>query len=591
MTRQRMGRSGDRHGGRGGRHVQRSHPGVKLLRLARDRRGPDSTGDGESARVTPRWTAEEAAFLQELGIPPSRLEAVGHLLLERVAVSAPAAPAGSLERLQERVAARMAMGAESKDGLAKQGAGSRRSFRGRPVAQGALASSRPWLVAAAVLAAAGLLVWTNPAVVQAALEHIARWLPGAGFVREEGAKVRALREPVSVPVAWLGPGPDRLTVESVVALPELTEVRIRMGGDGASGTRGGTNREGEGERDGSDELMHGWALQLPDGTVLTPKVVSWGPDDPLYLWFPPLPTGIAEVTLAHEPDLRLPLVLVDGARAGRAAMDPDAWSSARAGLQLGVPHLVGGRDEVVLHLEVRPAAGSGASRPDGAGAVPDASQGPGEAGDSGQTASWHLVGVEDLRLAGPLGTRLELADVQVPHGWVDAPTFQLVARFRGVLPSWVRSLHLSASRIRVLEPGAGVMRIPLDELAPGSTRRVDRRVRVGRWTVAVKEVARPDGARIVLNLDLGPAQDGRVLERVSVTASVIPEGVAEVSPGAEAGWIPDGVATEHDPHTGQLDRVHLTYPVLLPRDGVLVVRFATPQSVVDGPWSVEIPLR
>ncbi|ADU51822.1 hypothetical protein Tmar_1714 [Thermaerobacter marianensis DSM 12885] len=47
----------------------------------------------------------------------------------------------------------------------------------------------------------------------------------------------------------------------------------------------------------------------------------------------------------------------------------------------------------------------------------------------------------------------------------------------------------------------------------------------------------------------------------------------------------------HDPVTDRLERVDLIFPAPVPRDGVLVVRFTSPSVVLEGPFTVQIPLR
>ncbi|WP_116900229.1 hypothetical protein [Thermaerobacter sp. PB12/4term] len=600
-------------------------------------------GQGRTRTGHPRWTTDEATFLEELGVQAADRGRVGDVLLERLAAAAPAPDPLAVERLRQRVAG--AVTAESTE----PGAGARSRLRSRSRSAPRVFPSyrstplfrpRSWKVAAAALVAAGLLAWMHPAVVQAALERIALWLPGAGFVLRDGTgeRVRALKDPVTVAVAVPGWGAGRLTVEAVTALPELTEVRMRLEGAavagaadtrktsatsaGAAGAGGPVTTDGAPGAEWPDALVQGWTLRLPDGTALNSQVVEWGPGSPLNVWFPPLPDGVDRVELVHQAapapgvppgssavTAKIALNLVSAALVGVAAVEPDAWSPARSGWELGVPHLVVREDEVLLGLDVRPA-------PDATGGVPGAGQGSGQGtreGDGGGTGtpSWHLLRADDLHLTGPLGARLALEEAGTAHGRVDAPTFGLVARFRGVVPAWARSLELKASRLYVLEPGAGELRIPLAPggLARGTRRAVDRRVEVGRWTVTVREVERVDASAVSLHLDLGAAQGGALLRGLSVQAAVVPDQAMDDAAGTGAvggrgasgpgrpgeafgeGRVASTVGMIHDPVTDRLQRVDLIFPAPVPRDGVLVVRFSSPSVVLEGPWTVQIPLR
>ncbi|HEY8394989.1 MAG TPA: hypothetical protein VIK92_09350 [Thermaerobacter sp.] len=597
------------------------------------------TGATGAAGATPHsdamgtgLTPDEATFLQDLGIPEDRLDAFGEAFLELLARAAPPPSPEAVERVRRRVRAQLApkhQGAGNDTGKARPAAsgqpdrsgyrpgtgigdrGGSRALAGKPWATGvqtAGASSsargagrrgarRPgarWVgVAAAVLLlAAGAMVWAHPAVVQAALDHIARWIPGAGFVRDQGHGTRVLAEPVTVTPPW-----GRVTVESVVAMPELTEVRVRVAAEPA--------------RLSEEWLASAWRLELPNGGTMPLRAASSGsPTDAVYLWFAALPPDTRQATLAVEappaaagagigskaPVTRIPLALVDLPAAGLAAAHPEAWSDARSGIQVGVPYVVATDDEIVISLAARPAAQREPGRAGDAGdaesrtarstkgGATGSAAGSAAGDDAGQDA-WRVTGAAGLRLSDPEGRLYPFREARLTHGWPEAPTFDLLARFSGPLARRVSSLRLTVAQVHVEEPGEARMRIPLDRLAPGAVLNLNQRVKVGRWPVVVRRVARPAWDHFTLDLDLGSGRGGVRLQSLSVNAHYAANG-GEIDPDLH----PQSVSFTLDPDTDQVFQIDLLYLAHLPQEGFLLIDFGSPGVVAEGPWTVEIPL-
>lgn len=596
---------------------------------ATDAAGATPRPDAMGTRLSP----DETSFLLDLGIPEDRLGAFGEAFIELLAAGAPEPLPEAVERVRRRIRVQLAPkdeGAGNGTGEARPdasgqpdrpdhgpsagggdrgrsrvlagetwaaGARTGGARRGAPKAwrPGARRPGARWMgVAAAVLLlAAGAVAWAHPAVVQAALDHIARWIPGAGFVRDEGHGTRVLAEPVTVTLPW-----GRVTVESVVAMPELTEVRVRLKADPA-------------ELPG-DWIASASRLQLPNGGTMALRAASHGsPADPVYLWFPALPPGTRQVILAVEappagdgagtgqeaPAAHIPLTLVDLSAAGLAAAHPGAWSDARSGLQVGVPYVVATGDEIVLNLAVRPAAEGG---PGGAGDAGDAGGNTaggtvegaagraagGAAGDDVEQEAWRITGAAGLTLSDPWGRIYPLREARVTHGWLEAPTFDLLARFRGPLARRTSSLRLTVAQVHVVEPGQGRIRIPLDHLAQGAVLHLNQQVKVGRWPVVVRRVARPSWDHFTLELDLGAGRGGARLQSLSVKAQYAADGG-----GIDPDVYPRSVSLTYDPNTDQACQVDLLYLARVPQEGFLLIEFGSPSVAVEGPWTVEIPLR
>lgn len=612
--------------------------------------GLQETARQQSVRQDGQWTPEERAFLRALDIALDTQDGVevcasgsaSQVLLERMAAAAPPADPHMVERLHRRVLERgAAAGARAVwPGEARPGAAAVGKAPERPVEEGRSHAMEPdgragaamagqprrwraglrwWQAAAAILVMAGVVMGTNPAVLHAALERIARWVPGAGFVLSDaaGTPVRVLDEPVTVPVQVAGWGRVRLTVEGVLATPQLTEVRLELvsTGGGPSGQPAGevgNQPGGSGGAGGLAETLmahEALRLQLPDGTSLAPEAAEWDPaDERLVLWFPGLKARVTDVELVLVPvepgagpgavqtprrPVTIPLTLTEARRAGVAVLEPQAWSPARSGAALGVPRLLLQNDGVLLQLDVRLQESAEGGPPQES--APGAGAGP--------AGPWRLIHAEGLRLTGPLGTRLELAQVGTSHGRVEAATFDVVARFHGRVPAWARSLELTATRLHVIEPGSAEVRIPLEDIPAQKTIPTDsvaRQGRLGRWTVTVTEVTRVDAHSIRLGIDLGPARDGATLRTVSVQGLVLPEGdgaggkvgeeVGEDGESLDGGFAANAIGGTYDGQN-RLVEVWLDFPRPLPRGGVLVVRLTNPTTVVEGPWTVSIPLR
>ncbi|WP_374712272.1 hypothetical protein [Symbiobacterium terraclitae] len=456
-------------------------------------------------------TPDEQAFLKEVGLHP---DDVAHLVDD-----AQPLPPDALARIRSR--ARRKAGIE-----AARSPGRRR-----------------WLAAAAaaLLLVGGTVVLSNPEGAVAAVQRLVQLVPGIGLTETDG-ETWILPEPVSVEQDGL-----RVTVTGVISSARGTQVQFRVDWTG----------EPMWEKPAGGMRVPTPELYLPDGTVLTrPSGYMSGGSRGLEgaFWFGPLPGGWRDAVVrfpslpgAAEP-VDLPLSLVNAVDAGLAEAQPGGWSDDRYGVQVGVPYWTAAGDRIVLALD--------AVVPDGAFLH--------EYGD----------GFGPLNLVPSLtderGRAYPLID-EASELW--GPRTHLV--FAGPLEPDAGKLTLSVPALILADQvGEARLTVPLSRLPEGEPLALNERLTIGDRSFTVTAVTRLDDDTFRFDLDLGPEQDGVLLQRVDVAHPKSPFA------SGPTGW--SGVS-----ENGQMTRIEVDFSAPPARN--LEIVFDNLQYRLQGPWEVELP--
>lgn len=465
------------------------------------------------------FTAEEREFLKAAGLDTSQLEPL--------VADAPALPEDVLERI--RTGARAKVG-EAPEPEAVVRPAVRRRFR-------------PWVAAAALLVFAGAVALSQSDGAMAAIQRLVRLVPGIGLTE---ADVGTLVMPSPVSVEQDG---QQLTITGLIGSSDGTELRYEI--------KGLPREKQISDVPGFPFVA---ALRLADGTELhelsSAGAVGEGTMSGI-IWFaaPPHPTeaftfSITPVDSGVAPfEVRIPVV--DAAVAGLPEAVEGGWSAERLGIRIGVPYWTVQDDRIVLNLEVGALQGT---RIEEVGEVlEDQSVLPVLADDQGRT--YPLIAEESklrknsfepvsLVFQGPIAPDASVLRLQVP-----------VVR---VADTSVKSARLS---------------IPLNQLPPGKPLQLQKEIELGAYRFTVKQVTRLEELAFRFDVDLGPEQDGALLQEF------------KMSPRRPGGW---GASWNLDPKTRQTTGFEY-YPDVV-RGGSLEIEFSEPVVRLEGDWEVMIPL-
>lgn len=467
------------------------------------------------------FTAEERSFLKDVGLDTTQLEPL--------VADAPSLPQDVLERIRS--------GAR-----AKAGAASASVVRPSP----RLRRFRPWLAAAAALLIGGGVALSQSDGAMAAIRRLVRLVPGIGLT-EADAGTLVLTSPVSVEQDG-----QQLTITGLVSSRDGTELRYEI--EGLSLEHDDANIPGYPFRS---------VLRLADGTRLAESTMSFGAADGIVsgvIWFAPLPHATDAFTFAITPvgssvaPFEVTVPVVDAGAAGLPEAVEGGWSEERLGVRIGVPHWTVQGDRILLNLETALPEGSSLQ----------------EVGESLEDRGLLPVLTDDLGRTYPL--------IAEESQLYENPGQPVSLVFQGPLLSEVRTLRLTVPALRIADQNAEAasLNISVDQLAAGDTLQLGRELELGAHRFTVEQVTRLDDLTFRFDLDLGPEQDGVLLQEV---------GIKPAHPGRAEGW---GRSWVTDAQTGQMTSLEF-YPEVV-RRGHLDVQFTDPVLRLMGNWEVTIPL-
>jgi hypothetical protein len=465
---------------------------------------------------------DEQAFMIEAGLEPDDLEWL-------VTAAPPASPEAMARVLAQT--RRKLNPATGQPGPATRQPG--------PPAQRA----RPWLrwlpaAAALLLAAGGLLTAGSPSA-QAALQRLLHVIPGFG-ITETRPQTLLLAEPVTIQSNH-----GKLTVTALIGTGTFTELHFRIDGlppvkpDPAAMDQEGVRA----------------ALILPDGTRLaltgaTSGVGLSGVQGTLS--FPALSASVRTATLELSPIHGLTdpytatLTLVDAASAGLTEAVAGGWSSQRNGVMMGAPFVAFEQSQITLSLEAAlTAQNTGSRHVDGLPAQP--------------------VLTDNLGNTYPLVPEASLLWPGSARG--------LSATYAGPLHAGATALRLTVATVQVAEDGTARLRVPLDKLPVGKPAVLNQALKLGARRIVVRSVTRLAADQFALDLDLGPEQNGAILQTV------------HVEPYQASG----GGQFKFDPATQkQASEFEVSYT---PQGQYLDLQITRPTVAITGPWQIDLPVK
>ena len=469
-------------------------------------------------------TPEERAFLESIGLEPNDLTPL--------VADAPLLPADTLARIRDRAHAKAGADASMTSVATavpvKPPARPRRS-RGR------------WLAAAAaaLLMVGGTLFVTNPQGALAAIQRLVRLVPGIGLT-ETDAETLVMASPVSAES-----GGERLTVTGLISQGKQTEVRFLVEGLPLD------------KKEPDVQAAFKPTLQLADGTVLQSHSSSASGGSGTaegVIWFGPLPSGTSSVTLLLPPvhgmtqPFELAIPVVDAGSAGLTEAVAGAWSEERLGVRIGVPHWTVQGDLIVLNLE--------AELPRG-------------------TAVEHFLAEHVLpELSDEQGRVYPL--VHERSNLSPNPGESASLTFQGPLAPDADRLRLTVPAIKVVEEAEVELSIPLAQLPEGQPLDLDEEMEIGSQRFVIHTVTRLDEGTFRFALNLGPEEEGALLQGV------------EIAPRApffrSGGYSTTGRMNQQ---SWQLERLDYS-PEKVP-DRNLELVFKRPLVRLQGDWVVGLP--
>lgn len=456
---------------------------------------------------------EERSFLQATGLQPDNLAP----LVE----DAPALPADALQRIRTQ--------ARQKAGVAQPSRPRRHTV---------------WWKTAAAVALIGMgaaLAVSSSDSAMAALERLVRLVPGFGL-KATDAQSLVMADPVTVVE-----GSERLTITGLVSDGEATQVRFVVEGLPL-------------EKEAAPEQLPSAkpTIRLPDGKVLTSLgAATSGGEDRLEgtIWFAPLPSGTANLTLSlpsfhglNQP-FEVAIAVVDAEVAGLPAAQTGGWAEERLGVRVGVPYRSVHDGQILLSLDATTTAGAAVEM------LGSNQIAPALTDDQGQ--SYPLI---------KEASRLMNSSVE-----------PMSATFQGPPAPDATSLRLSVPVVLVAEKAEASLKIPLAKLPTGQPLPLNQRIKLGSHTFVVSAITRIDEQTFGFDLDLGPEQDGVLLQEVSIG---LPHRIFK-----GGGWSYTGHLNKQ---TGQVERLEFSAD---PPKGDLEVIFSRPVAQLRGGWEIELPLR
>ncbi|MDB4896783.1 MAG: hypothetical protein JWN15_3045, partial [Firmicutes bacterium] len=402
---------------------------------------------------------------------------------------------------------------------------------------------RPWLrwlpaAAALLLAAGGLLTAGSPSA-QAALQRLLHVVPGFG-ITETRPQTLLLAEPVTVQGSR-----GKLTVTALISTVTFTELHFRI--DGLSSVKPDPAT--------MDQEPVRAALLLPDGTRLafTSATSGVGLNDVQgTLSFPALSESVRTATLELSPMHGLtdpytaPLKLVDAASAGLTEAVAGGWSSQRNGVMMGAPYAAFEQSQITLSLEAAlTAQTTGIRHVGGLPAQP--------------------VLTDNLGNTYPLVPEASLLWPGSARG--------LSATYAGPVHAGATALRLTVDAVQVVEEGTARLRVPLDKLPVGKPAALNQELKLGARRIVVRSVTRLAADQFALDLDLGPEQNGAILQTVSVTPY-------QTSGGGQYKFDP---ATQK-----QASDFVVSYT---PQGNYFDVQITRPTVEITGPWQIDLPVK
>ncbi|MBP2019587.1 hypothetical protein J2Z79_003029 [Symbiobacterium terraclitae] len=494
---------------------------------------------------------EEQAFLAETGLHP---DDPAHLVDD-----APPLPAETLARIRNRAREKAGLAAAPAQALpSPHSPASQARFLPSPDSQASPVPSPPsakspaptrrtrrWLAAAAaaLILVGGTVFLSDPGGALAAIQRLVRLVPGIGL-RETDGETWVITEPVSVQL-----GDVRVTVIGFISSPEETYLRLR--------TEWPPSPAMVKARSLPDSASP--ELRLPDGTVMRSRqgFTSGGSREMSGKYaYGPLPPGTRDVVVViphlsgGSASVEIPLTLVNAAEAGLAEAYPGSWSEERHGVRVGVPHWTAAGDRIVLALDARLPKGVVVHEYGDDFGLDHKGQ-PMLTDDQGRT--YPLISAES-DLIGTPGR----------------------AVFRGPLAPDARRLTLTVPYLRLVDDSARArLTVPLEQLPEGQPLVLNFQLEIGGHRFTVKTVTRVDPDTFEFTLDLGPEEDGVLLQDLGIYR---PVSLFGDGPGSGYG---EGV-------DGQMTLIGVDFRK--PPRGNLEITFAEPTYRVNGGWEVHLPV-
>jgi len=465
------------------------------------------------------FTAEEREFLKSAGLDINQLEPL--------VADAPALPQDVLERIRTGARERAGMALEAEPAALPA---ARRRFR-------------PWVAAAALLVIAGAVALSQSDGAMAAIQRLVRLVPGIGLTE---ADVGTLVMPSPVTVEQ---GGQRLTITGLISGSDGTELRYEIEGLPL-------------EKQVSDVPGFPFraALRLADGTELKELNAATGAGEGTIsgiIWFAAPPHVTEAFTLSITPvdssvaPFEVTIPVVDAAVAGLPEAVEGGWSAERLGIRIGVPYWTVQDDRIVLNLTVNAPQGIRFQ----------------EVGE--RIGENRLLPV----LTDNLGRTYPLIE---ESSQLFKNSFEPVSLvFQGPIAPDADALRLQVPAVRVADTSAKAVRlsIPLNQLPLGEPLQLQKEIELGPYRFTVKEVTRLEDLAFRFDVDLGPEQDGTLLQEI------------KVSPSRPGSW---GSTWIVDRQTLQTTSIEY-YPDVL-RRGRLDVQLSEPVLRLQGDWEVTIPL-